>query len=102
MGIKARLAIGGCGGSGLGMLLGAIAGFAIARARFPRPDWQPIELFTALIFLFGHVAAVGIWVIGGVIGGVLGSLIGAAAGAALSARSENPPGPKPPTDELVR
>jgi hypothetical protein len=100
MGIKGRLAIGGCGGSAIGMLLGAVAGFWTARGLYPLPNWQPIELFTGLLFVIGHAATFVIWVLGAVIGGAIGSMVGAAVGSAMAARSEQGRSTKSPSPEL--
>ena len=100
MDFRFRSAIGGCSGSALGMLIGAVAGLAIAHGFYPMPQWTPIELFTALLFLLGHAVTIGIWIIGAVIGGVIGSIVGAAIGASLLASSENRPSPKAPPDDL--
>ncbi len=88
MGIKGRLAIGGCSGSALGMLLGAIVGFSIALLCYPLSYQQPIELVTGLLLLFHNVAMVAFWIIGAVVGGAIGSMVGAAVGSALAARTE--------------
>ena len=100
MGVKTRIAIGGCSGSTLGMLAGAVAGFSTAYEFLALPQWRPLELFTGLLFLLLYALAIGVWLAGAVIGGVIGSMVGAAVGSMLAAKPANEPAPKTPIDDL--